>query len=938
MANFEEILLTDEEFPFTHLIDPRIDMLSDNEIKEILNKIISKIVQFSYNHTPIVKMVMDNAGIKPGRITDIESFVAHFPYISAQTIKHCGAHMALPDIVAERELQRTPGENDLQVALKSTEKIGANETIRLYHTTADIRAATHALLRGIGRYPDIAGRPFIVNAEDEHILLIFEEAAKHFGSCFTRKSMAAGNQWKEGSIFVSLSTKSPLHVLWRQDKEAFKGVHTIIHTEQSEVINEIEMSGIRTIRIGTLTGTFIDIDGHPITFPYYAYLEQNGKSTTGRGRIILNKLLGVYEIENVWTQLMRDFELLLPSYHKNSLPDSNSQYYRESIGRINAFIKKINQNLGITQKNFLHYYHQARDTYLHKSLRVGIATGSTLLRHPLSLCTEMDDRRFTTLIEINNVQHSNESCTVAPEWMPIYGPLDHLASIPMAYHSVMIKGNGKHIKEPFFVQRMCQNIINGKRSDTSLRKNAYDCRRKSVLYHHRITDRKDFNNALKKAQDFAATPSCSLNLSDIHQILYVLYKKVRENSELYELFKAKSGIPEEQITEQLAAIPSLISIGSLQRILKEAHAQNIRNTPPVTPFCIVTPSNVNYYDGFLIFTHMLLSKLSDQQGGSSTIIMRPSASDIILTAIVSFFYDCIKEVPDYKEKGLHMFIQKIHWDPEVCPDYLPTMIKGSQGGLYFGKRLTYTDAIRAYADDESTHHIYGEGLNVACILRGPYTKDPSTIVTEILNKTYKLKSRDCTAIGTVLVSADVYDTFVNEFIKKTKHLNKTTNMGVYEKRVLYHTRRILKQYGGETHGNVYPEKHNTDLILNVQSSIPHDVTLLAMETPTPLLNIVKIDSFNELIDTTISVLSKAAVEKYSSIILYGSASEIKRAEHLIEQFSQIIKKNRCDFSPYEPHNERFFVRDFIDETRLNPIPKKKWIAPLLTSSLWYYLP
>ena len=312
----------------------------------------------------------------------------------------------------------------------------------------------------------------------------------------------------------------------------------------------------------------------------------------------------------------------------------------------------------------------------------------------------------------------------------------------------------------------------------------------------------------------------------------------------------------------------------------------------------------------------MLAKLSDQSERTLAMILRPSEADLVLTSIVYYFHQIVENDPALKRKGME-FIQKVNWDSELCQGYLDKAIAPAKGGIYFGRAGVYHDVFMRCAVDKHHHHIYGEGLNMGIILNGPFQKSTEDIAAEILAKTYKLKSKDCTSLGTVLIHASVFDVFVDEFSKQTAEINKNTNIGTYNKKELEYVGKLIEQHKGEkVIGSVYPQHHTSDVILNIINRI-HDrhIDILAMETPTPLLNIVKVNDLNHIKVIVHHIMKKATVPKFSSIVIYGSDARI--VEAALEPFSHLVKKNRCDFSPYEPHFGSYFLRDFINTPKSN---------------------
>lgn len=905
----DELLFPREVFPYSNLLDERLENLRFEEQQEILNEILPRIVAFCYEHVPGIRLLMQSHDVLPEKITNLRTFIEFFPRTNAQVIKDIGEDLFLPQMTIIQKTRHSLVEDDLSIVEESLVHVpGGSESLKLFHTKADLRASAQTFFRG-AKDPALFGANFISLTKDQFLNAFFEEVAPYYGSTFLHlderysKEVVEKLTPMENVVLIFGNKKSTprscaFEELYKKNAEFFSTLNAVIYTEESgKFISEVERV-LPLIHYGKLDGIIpTDINQRPCFLPHALWVKNGMKiKQNGRGRIVLNKLLAVYELENKYTHAMRDINRLHPAAF-NGEWSKTSLYYGESIQRVEDLVREEDKHFKLTKETFFLAFAKVQKLYLEYGVVVGISAGSQLLRFHTAMYGEIKSGVLERVHAVNHTQTTKKQLAItAQEKLLLEDYYHHVtdSSLEISYAEltpIIKRGRGKAlVGDP--LGALLKNHIGGEVREASLLREVLDVKGEMPLYLQRIIDEEDMQNTLSYAQKWASESCQKLTIEEGAKILAFIYERILGNKELHQLFQKKSGILKDQIQSLLINTKSLTTKEHLEKTI--AVIGNVLKRKPLSPVAIITSGNINFYDGFLIFSHVLLARMSNQEEGSFTVILRPSSADLILSSMIHYYHLAIKELGFSEEKKLHTLIQKINWDPKLYPQFLPMLVEGTKGGIYFGRGATYADVMM-----HSKHCNYGEGLNAGIVLADANLKEATS---QLLDKSFFIKSKDCTAVGSILVEKSVFPEFMSLAKEYALTLSKEGS-GVYEKRDLQDAQEIVKSLKGEIFGRVHPKKNTIDLILHATNDVEK---VMGSEQPFPLIHVIPFTDYEDLNAKLDKIHFHSNLSAFTSINVFGDSMPSLEVPY------KLLRENRCEFSPYEPHDGSFFLLNFLE--------------------------
>jgi len=805
-----------------------------NGVLPILDEYLPRLIMHVYGTVPAYRKIMDAVGLKPQDIKSWSDFDEKFPLINPET------YFTMVAMFGE-DTAFKPASSDLAWYFQNSMR--SNVKMRNAHSMRSRRKNKPHIIARVHQEDLTASELGFSGAlarsmEEKDFLFLAADRSDPFAAVLERAFVYSGFNLFNGNSqgFVSnVPSGIVLPPNIRQLPDGFEAIinsgnfHSVIGP--SNFVSGIASPKLKVFHYSDLSmyaGLFpVHFGNRAIPFPNLMYaISPDSRRTNSSGVLVVNNLFGVSEKPfNPYSLLKRGIEGFIREVGvkneqigvllKNRIPPDYHTLLEKELG------KPLRDYSDLAQA-----YKIVVSKWAREALHWGFPTGTIFLKFAIPAVGQIDD-------EFRILQEERVLGTTNIENGTLYLPLNDNYPI-------------RHLRTEFLL-----NIVAGTKRGSPKRARVYDITRgghrdffpkgREYFYTQPCILERDFRDALEWSnQKSRMDATIRASVEDIHSILAGLYDRMKSDGFFKEMFCRKSGLPVSEVNAMIAGIGDLISVRSLKKIAYaslvdyKANLENlveceldrgmeaIRNSHPNSPIYMVTPSNTNPFDAFLILSHLLLAALS---GRPLVYNVRTSESDLSMSRLLADFDEVTNEnVQNAAQKGLIGMFQRMYFHPQHSPQYAAELMANAGASISYGtfralSRIRFKAAIqhareakeflkeecdyllvqdqrdemkrdysiefvnRAFSEGKISeglhgfmggffgrHHIYQETLNAAVVAQSVEEGYLESIADEFLRKTYELGGRDCTSIQTVFVHERHYARLIDLVRQKASQL------------------------------------------------------------------------------------------------------------------------------------------------------------------------
>ncbi len=715
------------------------------EQQEILDKIVTHVVEFGYYNIEGVKKRMSDADLTPADISNFKSYDALFPVTTILHMARIGEgkfelyyNPSSPqtksknlDVVCETALR----EEVIHPRAKSKE----NAMIKLALTSADFRAMYLAMageLMKIKRIPEnlIINQKIWPNTANVLLNGVVIPSLEIVGVKPARVlSEAELKDITGGGKYLGILNPDKKNRV-AEIKEQDYGFVVATHSESGDSI---------TLRVGDYTldhGTWPYL-GYKSTFPSFMraadgkgsmfWTKSGEPDKFKRGRLTVDRFFPAYEVPTPWTMLKEALahEKITASRKNITVRQLDRQFaadygvdgyynFRNELLRTRD-LSGLGPEDNINSESIGLLYSKALREYIKNSIRIGVPSSTWLLKVAFP----------TTVL--------SDSTGILKFAMP----LSSLSSDILYIASPDLEIRHTPELTPYTIDSIIGHIENEVASAPEFRKASLAARvedqlKKEYVSVAGVVDPDEFEQMLRAASSYCKPALGKVPVNErfaaMYHIMALLTNSINEEikdaldgkQSMITVYTGKTKIPiAETIAMAERARGDFIEqdgLGLLKIIyaafvdqkanwssLSTEHLKEslkvIEKKVPNSPAFMVTPGNITLYDSVCLFSHILMPSLADQSKQRFTMYVRPSESDVTVNYLIHRFVQVAREVDSNNELGLRTLLQKAYWDRDYDNGFMRKGMAYAKAGFYFGKAKTYIEERFMAALDANSH-------------------------------------------------------------------------------------------------------------------------------------------------------------------------------------------------------------------------------------------
>jgi hypothetical protein len=337
------------------------------------------------------------------------------------------------------------------------------------------------------------------------------------------------------------------------------------------------------------------------------------------------------------------------------------------------------------------------------------------------------------------------------------------------------------------------------------------------------------------------------------------------------------GVPISEIRESVQVLRTMLldlqgDQASLRAMLDTENPARFFATHDVIPkFGLVASGNLGLLETTILIWIGVLAQAA-RNGNQFSLTIKPSIYDFL-------FDELVQQLP----KDARSAFLRITWrsGEDIIPDstLINKLVNEVDGAVYFGNRNTLVRFRNLIEGGDQHHYFYYDHFPTMIVRPGVDPKLIAAAARIATTLAYKQRGESCLSLQDVFVHKETYAEFVGAIMQEWRRVRAAnsdptapdTLLSSYSRAHLESIAGLGEKLDGAVVGQVYPQGHRTDLIINHE--ITADNWVLATENAAPLLCVAEFSDEDHLLQALRRHLHNSTSDKFIYVTLVSPDGE-----------------------------------------------------------------